>query len=64
MDRDVLFMVRNNFYIGAFNNAINEAADLSGLPEADAVEKDAYVYRSYIALGSFDVRMRAAWPRA
>jgi coatomer protein complex subunit epsilon len=55
MDRDVLFTVKNNFYIGAFNNAINEASDLAGLSEAEAADKDAFVYRSYIALGSHDV---------
>jgi hypothetical protein len=25
-DRDILFAVRNNFFIGAYNNAINEAS--------------------------------------
>ncbi|KAI8469713.1 MAG: epsilon-COP [Monoraphidium minutum] len=55
MDRDILFAVKNNFYIGAFNNAINEASDLQGLGEAEAVERDVFVYRSYIALGSYDL---------
>jgi len=54
-DRDVLFAVRNNFYIGAYNNAINEASDMEGLSEAEQTERDIYVYRSYIALGSHDV---------
>ena len=55
MDRDILFAVRNNFYIGAYNNAINEASDMEGLSEAEQTERDVYVYRSYIALGSHDV---------
>jgi hypothetical protein len=54
-DRDILFAVRNNFYIGAYNNAINEASDIEGLSEAEQTERDVYVYRSYIALGSHDV---------
>lgn len=54
-DRDILFMTKNCFYTGAFNNAINEASDLEGLTEAEQIEKDAFVYRSYIALGSHDV---------
>lgn len=58
MDRDILFAVRNNFYIGAYNNAINEASDLEGLSEAEQTDKDASVYRSYIALGSHDVSDR------
>lgn len=52
---DILFAVKNNFYIGAYNNAINEASDLEGLSEQEATERDVLVYRSYIALGSHDV---------
>ena len=55
-DRDILFAVKNHFYLGAYNLAINEASDLEGLSEAEQTEKDTYVYRSYIALGSYDVR--------
>lgn len=59
-DRDILFAVRNSFVLGSYNNAINEASDIEGLSEAEALEKDAYVYRSYIALGSYDVSSAAA----
>ena len=55
---DLLFAVRNSFYLGAYNNVINEAADLDHLSDADAVERDCFVYRSYIALGSHEVRYR------
>ena len=55
MDRDVLFAVRNHFYIGAYDGAIEEAADLEGLSEAEAAERDALVYRSHVALGRHDV---------
>jgi hypothetical protein len=54
-DRDILFGIKNNFYIGAYNNAINEASDLGGLSDAEQTEKDVFVYRSYIAIGSHDV---------
>jgi hypothetical protein len=56
MERDILFVVKNNFYIGAYGNAINEASDLEGLTEQEETDKRAFVYRSYIALGSSDVR--------
>jgi hypothetical protein len=39
--------------------AINEGTELSNLSENAAVERDCYVYRSYIALGSHQVRLRA-----
>lgn len=51
---DVLFPLRNNFYLGAFQAAINES-NVRNLSDADAVEKDSFVYRSYIALGQYQV---------
>lgn len=53
---DPLFAVKNNFYLGAFNAAINDAAELPDLNEIQAVDRDVLVYRSYIALGSYEVR--------
>ena len=52
---DVLFPVRNLFYLGAYQSAINEAQDLTSLSELDAVTRDVFVYRSYVALGSSQV---------
>mmetsp|Transcript_22348 Transcript_22348/g.31084 ORF Transcript_22348/g.31084 Transcript_22348/m.31084 type:complete len:292 (-) Transcript_22348:292-1167(-) len=49
---DALFNVHNNFYLGAYQAAINEASDLKGLSANETTERDFYVYRSYIALGS------------
>jgi hypothetical protein len=49
---DHLFPVHNNFHIGAYQSAINAGADLSDLGETEATERDAFVYRAYIALGS------------
>lgn len=60
---DLLFTVRNSFYLGAFQSAIAEASDLEGLSDLEKVERDCYVYRSYIELGSYEVRrsVRAWW---
>mmetsp|Transcript_30813 Transcript_30813/g.79615 ORF Transcript_30813/g.79615 Transcript_30813/m.79615 type:complete len:290 (-) Transcript_30813:143-1012(-) len=53
---DLLFPVRNSFYLGAFQAAINEASDLTeGLSEAEEQERDALVYRSYIGMGQYDL---------
>jgi len=52
---DILFTLRNNFYLGAYQAAIAEAADLERLSEADSIERDCFVYRSYIELGSYEV---------
>lgn len=52
---DLLFPVRNHFYLGAYQAAIAEASDLEGLADAEKVERDCYVYRSYIELGSYEV---------
>jgi coatomer protein complex subunit epsilon len=35
--------------------AINEASDLQGLSDTEATERDCYMYRAYIALGSYQV---------
>ncbi|KAF5733593.1 Coatomer epsilon subunit isoform 1 [Tripterygium wilfordii] len=51
---DQLFNLRNNFYLGAYQAAINNS-DLPNLSPEDAVERDSLVYRSYIALGSYQL---------
>lgn len=58
MDRDILFAVKNCFYIGAYEAAIEEASDMEGLTPEEAGDKDAFVFRSHIGLGSYDVRAR------
>jgi coatomer protein complex subunit epsilon len=50
---DPLFAVRNNFYLGAYQTAISEASQLTGLSEAEKIERDVFVYRSYIELGTY-----------
>ncbi|KAK9810168.1 hypothetical protein WJX72_005996 [[Myrmecia] bisecta] len=52
---DLLFTVRNSFYLGAYQAAIAEASDLEGLSESAKVERDCFVYRSYIELGSYEL---------
>lgn len=51
---DPLFGLRNNFYLGAYQAAINNS-NVPNLSTEDAVERDSLVYRSYIALGSYQV---------
>ncbi|CAK7357390.1 unnamed protein product [Dovyalis caffra] len=51
---DHLFNLRNNFYLGAYQAAIN-TSDLPNLSPDDALERDSLVYRSYIALGSYQL---------
>jgi coatomer subunit epsilon len=53
---DPLFSIRKNFFIGAHNTIINEAAEIDNLSEHDAIERDVFMYRSYVALGSYEVR--------
>jgi hypothetical protein len=53
---DVLFPVRNLFYLGSYQGAINEAQDVEDLSELDSIERDVFLYRSYLALGSAQVR--------
>ncbi|KAK9267864.1 hypothetical protein L1049_010301 [Liquidambar formosana] len=51
---DLLFNLRNNFYLGAYQAAINNS-DVPNLSQDDSIERDCLVYRSYIALGSFQL---------
>ena len=54
-----LFSVCNAFHLGAYQVAINEASELNDteLSATERVEKDCYAYRSYVALGSYQVRI-------
>ncbi|GFQ04450.1 coatomer subunit epsilon-1 [Phtheirospermum japonicum] len=51
---DPLFGLRNNFYLGAYQAAINNS-EIPNLSSEDIVERDSIVYRSYIALGSYQL---------
>lgn len=51
---DHLFNLRNNFYLGAYQAAIN-SSDVNNLSPDDAIERDCLVHRCYIALGQLQV---------
>lgn len=57
-DPDELFSLRNLFFLGSFQKAINEAAGLNRLPQHLVRERDEFVYRSHIGLGHYDVVLR------
>ena len=56
---DLLFNLRNLFYLGAYQAAINNI-DIPGLDADAAAERDAIVFRSYIALSSYQVQTHPA----
>lgn len=47
---DHLFNLRNNFYLGAYQAAIN-SSEVSNLSPDDIIERDTLVFRCYISLG-------------
>ncbi|KMZ68582.1 Coatomer subunit epsilon-1 [Zostera marina] len=51
---DHLFGLRNSFYLGAYQSAIN-GSEIPNLSSEDIIERDTYVHRSYIALGSYQL---------
>eukprot|EP00850_Spirogloea_muscicola_P011804 SM000074S21714 [mRNA] locus=s74:540305:542318:+ [translate_table: standard] len=60
---DALFSLRNKFLLGAYQAAVNEG-NVGGLTDAEAVEKDVLVYRSYLALGSHQLVIDEIGPSA
>lgn len=50
MAEDQLYNLRNNFYVGNFQAAINDADSIP-----DSEEKSIFVYRSYVGLGNYDL---------
>jgi coatomer subunit epsilon len=54
-DQDPLFALRNKFHFGAYQIVANEASNLDRLSPAEQIERDVLIYRSYVALGSYDV---------
>lgn len=52
---DELYTLRNLFWLGNYQLAINEASGLSRIPQPLITEKEEFVYRSYLALGQYSV---------
>jgi len=50
---DELYEVRNNFMLGGYQTAINEASSLHTASDALALEKDCFVFRSYLGQGNY-----------
>lgn len=57
VDPDELYTLRNLFWLGHYQLVINESNGLGRLNNALTIEKDEYVYRSYLALGQYDILM-------
>ncbi|XP_052752276.1 coatomer subunit epsilon [Galleria mellonella] len=51
-DVDELFDVKNSFYVGNYQQAINEALSINPSTPLITLERDAYLFRSYIAQGN------------
>ena len=52
---DDLYTLRNLFWMGGFQLAINEANGMRNTAAALLTEKKEYLYRSYLALGQHDI---------
>lgn len=52
---DELFTLRNLFWLGNFQAAINEANKLNRIPAKLQTEKQDFIYRSYLALGQYNL---------
>ncbi|OQR86296.1 coatomer subunit epsilon [Achlya hypogyna] len=51
---DELFTLKNQFWVGNYRNAIQEATVLSHIPESQKMDRDVYVFRAQLALRNFD----------
>lgn len=52
---DDLFTLRNHFWLGSYQLAIAEGSGLGRLPDSLRVERDEFIYRSYLALGQYSI---------
>jgi coatomer protein complex subunit epsilon len=51
-----MYALRDSFYLGAFGVAMNQSVnEIPNLSDEEAIERDTIVYRSYIAVGSYQL---------
>jgi coatomer protein complex subunit epsilon len=55
MDPDELYTLRNLFWLGNYQLAINEGNGLHRIPANLVTEKEEFIYRSYLAMGQYDM---------
>lgn len=56
---DELFTLKNQLWVGNYQNAISEGGMLSHLRESLRHERDVYVYRAHLALGNFPLVLQS-----
>lgn len=52
---DDLFTLRNHFWLGSYQLAIAEGSGLGRLSDSLRIERDEFIYRSYVALGQYSI---------
>ncbi|KAI6205353.1 hypothetical protein M3Y94_00782500 [Aphelenchoides besseyi] len=52
---DVLFEVRNFYYLGSYQQCVKEAQKVSSRSDEVKLERDLFLYRAYIALGKSNI---------
>lgn len=56
---DELFTLKNQLWIGNYQNAISEGGMLNHLRESLRNERDVYVYRAYLGLGNYELVLQS-----
>lgn len=53
MDADEIYQVKNSFWLGNFDEAIKEARSVKVRSPTVSIDRDVYIYRSFIGLGNY-----------
>ncbi|CAH0492806.1 unnamed protein product [Peronospora farinosa] len=56
---DELFTLKNQLWVGNYQNVLSECATLNHINEALMNERDVYVYRAHLALGNFSLVLQS-----
>ncbi|CAI5743788.1 unnamed protein product [Peronospora destructor] len=56
---DELFTLKNQLWVGNYQNVLSEGATLNHFGEALTNERDVYVYRAHLALGNFSLVLQS-----